>query len=99
MNVSVKKVVYIICTMILGFLLAFIAHSILEIWFIRALLEQGLDPQLYKIFIMPTFLHPVLTLFIMVSGLLIGYFTGQAWWRIVYVELRHWRNKKVKFSS
>lgn len=95
MKFNIKKIVYIICTMILGSLLAFIVHSLLEIWFIERLIEEGLSPQSYKIFILPTFLHPSLTIFIMLSFLTLGYFTGQAWWRIVYVELHHWRcNKK-----
>jgi len=27
-------------------------------------------------------------------GIVGGYFLGQIWWRIVYVEKRHWRFKK-----
>jgi hypothetical protein len=96
---KIKKTFYIICTMILGALFAFIVHSLLEIWFIRIILDQKNAPQFYNFFTPGSYLPPQITGFLMMLGLTVGYFTGQAWWRLVYVEFRHWRCNNKKYEK
>jgi len=71
-----KKTIYILLVMFLGLLLAQIILWSIEIWLLNRLLNADL----------PAYLQVgLLTL-----GLVGGYFLGQTWWRIVYVEHRHW---------
>jgi len=99
MNIM-KKTIYIILTIFLGLLLSFILHALVELVYINIMLARGLEVQgsyflgvgwcALPIWVQYTF--PAM-------GIIGGYFLGKTWWRIVYVEHRHWRfakNKKNK---
>lgn len=92
-----KKIFYIACTIFLGILLGAIAHALVEIWYIKKFFSQGLVPYT-TIFMgsrcyLPFYAQAILLL----GGAVGGYFLGQNWWRIVYVEHRHLRyNKKYE---
>jgi len=90
----IKKTIYIMLVMLLWLLLAEIAHWLIEIHFVNVLLSDGLVPRRYVFLGTHCFLPPYLQFSLLIVGLIVGYFTGQAWWRIVYVERRHWRMKK-----
>jgi hypothetical protein len=87
----IKKTIYILLTMFLGFLLAEIAHGLFETWLIGRLLSAGLSPQPYVFLGTHCYLPPYLQLGLLASGLVGGYFLGQTWWRIIYIEHRRWR--------
>ena len=78
-----KKTIYIILTMFLGLLLAQIAFWLIEIWVLNKFMVSALPLYLQLIFSS--------------LGIIAGYFLGQAWWRIVYIENRHWsRHARLK---
>jgi hypothetical protein len=92
-----KKTIYILLVMFLGFLLAEIAHWFIEIWLVNRLISNGLAPQPYIFLGTVCYLPPYLQFGLLLFGLVGGYFLGQAWWRIVYVENRHWsRHPKLR---
>lgn len=86
-----KKTIYIILTIFLCLMLAQMAHWLIEIWLIKELLSSGQIPAAYDDFGAHCFLPSYLQMILPVFGIIAGYFLGQAWWRIVYVEHRHWR--------
>jgi hypothetical protein len=90
---NLKKAIYIICAMILGFLVSLIIHAKLEIWYINQMLDSGIAP---VSFCGREFLPPLVSFLLAIFGLIFGYIVGQRWWQIVYVEKRHWRWKKKK---
>ena len=89
-----KKTIYILLSMLLGLLLVQIVHWLIEIWLVNAVLSQGLMPTLYNSFGTHCFLPPYLQFGLLAFGLFGGYRLGQTWWRIVYIEHRHWRMRK-----
>lgn len=92
-----KKAIYVLLTMFLGVLLSGIVHGLIEIWLIKGTLSSVgvVLPKEYVSFGGHCFLPPFLQLTLLLLGLVGGYFLGQTWWRIVYIEHRHW--KKGKF--
>ena len=79
-----KKQIYLFLTMILGVLLTTIIHAGLEIWYISLLNENweeysfGLAwPRLWQI-------HLGYTIILLILGVVLGYYLGKRWWRIIY---------------
>lgn len=85
---KLKKIIYIIASMFLGFLLLLIVHAWIEMWYIDSILSKGIAPQSGQ-----CFLPKELQIMFPIAGLAFGYILGQRWWQIVYVEKRHWRKK------
>ena len=82
---NIKKITYIILAIILGLFLSFLVHGVIEIFYINHLLNQKLLPEASSLThqcYLPSFLQIILLL----AGFLGGYFLGQKWWHIVYVE-------------
>lgn len=87
-----KKTIYVILTIFLGLLLSFIFHALFEIVWIKTALTNGYEIHgsyfmgvgwcALPIWVQYTF--PIL-------GIIGGYFLGQWWWDVVYVQKRHWR--------
>jgi hypothetical protein len=91
-----KKLIYLIASVILWSLLGFIAGIILEKIYINALLAQGKYAPFFPFGGINFYLNPVWQFILIIAGAIGGYFIGQVWWRIVYIEKRHWRMKKDK---
>ncbi len=89
---KIKKTIYIIATMFLGLLLSFLAHAGIEIWYINRLLARGSAPQASSL-VHNCFLPASLQIILLLVGLVGGYFLGQTWWRIIYVEHRRGNQK------
>jgi hypothetical protein len=90
-----KKLFYILCTIFLGILLATIAHALVEIWYIQKFLSEGLIPKTVVFLGSRCYLPFYVQIAFLLSGVIGGYLLGQNWWRIIYVEHRHWKcNKK-----
>jgi hypothetical protein len=92
---STKKVIYVILAVFLGKLMGFLTFEILSLKFVRILMRRGLPVEFHQIFWfvwspLPSFLYWTLIW----AGAIGGFFLGLVWWRIIYVEKRHWRNGK-----
>lgn len=90
-----KKTIYTLTTIILCLQLSFLAHALVESWYIEMSLAK--DKPLSNMnflgggyCVLPNWLSYGLLLLAIVGG----YFLAQKWWQIVYVEKRHWRFKK-----
>ena len=98
-----KKNLYIFLVMILGLLLTYLIHVMIEVSYIHYMLSNGLAPKDYSLFgycILPQSLQ----LGLILLGLAGGYYVGQRWWQMVYVQKKRWTcenffcasNKKTK---
>jgi len=90
-----KKIIYILLTILLGFLLTVILHVLLEVIFYNYLLASRLPvltyyTPIYGESLLPFSIQLTLFNFGIISGCLLGFF----WWRMVYVEHKHWHRKK-----
>lgn len=94
-----KKTIYIILTIFLGLMLSFIIHAFVEVAYIKSALSSGAEIQgTYFLGVgwcaLPywaQYTFPIL-------GIVGGYFLGRYWWKVVYIEKRHWwfRRKQKK---
>ena len=94
---NLKKAVYLGLTVVLVGLLMVILHSFLELWYFNAIYDaSGIFP--LKEYFLPfsSYLPPVVPIFLLIVSIVGGYFLGQWWWRIVYIEKRHWRFRKTR---
>jgi hypothetical protein len=91
-----KKAIYVFCAMILGLLLSFLLHLALVLKFMPLVGTScpiGNAPPSLSILCY----FPLPTLYSMVVlGLVVGFVLGQTWWRIVYIEKRHWSMRTKK---
>lgn len=90
-----NKNVYILLTMFLGLLISFLAHAIIEIKLIIRCLHAGTVPFNYSSLGHGYCFLPVsLQVALILGGVVGGYFLGEWWWRVVYVEHKHWSKRK-----
>lgn len=92
---KIKKIIYQIATTFLGLLLSFLTHAIIEIWYLKWADRTGHIVKWTSVFgkglcALPIFLQIGLFILGGISGFLLGLY----WWRIVYVEKKHWFSKK-----
>ncbi|HPN54354.1 MAG TPA: hypothetical protein PLB52_00315 [Candidatus Moranbacteria bacterium] len=80
-----KKTIYLIASIVLFILLSVIARAGLELWYIKSLLKSGTGPSILG---NGGYVWPMLTFILLLLGVAAGYFIGQKWWQIVYVEKR-----------
>lgn len=90
-----KKRIYIALTVFLGIMLSFITHALLEVTILRqAFVEGRLVEGTYFLGVGWCAL-PIWTQYTFpILGIGGGYWLGQHWWKIVYIEKRHWRFRK-----
>lgn len=90
-----KKTIYIILFTLLGILLQFLVHALIEIPYL-GLLNRDFDR--YSLgFTWPELLtiHAVLTIILILAGAAFGFFAGKFFWQKIYVEhVRSWRKKR-----
>lgn len=86
-----KRTVYIAAFTLLGVLLQFLTHALVEIWYIGLLRDYptyslGLA---WRHWVM---IHDVGAVILFLAGVWLGFRQGQYWWQKIYVErrLRHW---------
>jgi hypothetical protein len=85
---KLKKTVYLVASTILGVLLSFLAHALIEIKYLHWLENQSKAV---------TFYHgcaflPVIQIAFVALGAVGGFFLGRFWWRKIYIE-RVWAKK------
>jgi len=90
-----KKTIYIILTIFLGLMLSFIGHALVEVAYINSALSSGREVQgIYFLGFgwcaLPNWVQYTFS----VLGIVGGYFLGQYWWKVVYIEKRHWRFRR-----
>ncbi|MFH0852198.1 MAG: prepilin-type N-terminal cleavage/methylation domain-containing protein [bacterium] len=84
-----KKIVYIFFCVILGGLLSFILHGLIEIFVIVLLSNNFATYGLGLSWSDWFFIHTLGTIVLLAAGILGGYFLGQRWWQIIYVQKRY----------
>lgn len=87
-----KKAAYIILSTLLGITLSFILHAIIEYYYIIS--SQAGEIFWYSSFgkgscALPEWFQYTLFAVGIIGGLIMGFW----WWKIVYIQKRHWRNK------
>jgi hypothetical protein len=84
-----KRKVYIATFMILGVLLGFLAHAILEIWYIKLLVNDFSRYGFGWSFDTWRDIHNYFTSALLALGGITGFYLGRRYWRILYVERRY----------
>ena len=75
-----KKATYIVLAMILGVILSFLAHAIIEIFYINNSLNKGILPKSSSLS-PKCYLPSELQIFLLLAGLFGGYYLGQKWYK------------------
>jgi hypothetical protein len=88
---NLKKAVYLFAATILGLLLSFLAHAIIEINYMSSVLSQGRIVRFYGNCALP----PTLSILLLIIGIVGGFLLGRVWWRLVYVD-RVWAKTSSK---
>ncbi len=91
-----KKWLYILCFVVLGIILSFVAHAVIEIAYIQYSLAKGIVLVNHTFFIgHPYCVLPVwLQVGLIAAGILWGYWTGRRLWPKLYDENGHVRYHK-----
>ena len=79
-----KKFIYISLFVVLGILLQFILHAVLEIWYINLLTSNFAKYSLGFTWDEWYVVHHVFTAILVILGIIFGYFTGNYSWKKVY---------------
>ncbi len=88
-NRGMKRVIYLAAFTVLGALLLFLAHALLEMAVLSFLLRDfdryglGLSWNQWYAF------HQALGLALLIVGICLGYRWGVFWWQAIYVERRY----------
>jgi len=93
-----KKIVYIILSAILGFLLSFILHAVIEISVIALLANDWQKYSLGLNWDQILLAHKIYTYVLSVGGLALGTWLGFKWWNYIYV-LKKYRGKWFKIKE
>ncbi len=88
-----KKNIYILLTIILGLLLSLLAHVFIEYFYLRQAIASN-TPIQWVGSRLGCALPLGLQIALPILGIIVGFFLGVRWWRIVYIEKRHWWFKK-----
>ena len=92
-----KKIVYITLTAILGVMLSYLAHAAIEISVLRTYTSSAIGVEWSSHFgIGYCALNPIIQYGLFALGVAGGILIGLFWWRIVYIEKRHWRLRTKK---
>lgn len=90
---KIKRRIYILLAVGLGFLLGLIFYALLEKAYINKFISTGEMPSGIR---GGWFLPPSVAGVFLLGGMMLGYVLGIRWWQIVYIEKRHWRNRNKK---
>lgn len=88
---KLKKIIYLSASTILGLILSFLAHALIEISYLSWAERQGRVVTFYGGCALPAALQALL----LVLGAVGGFLLGRFWWRMVYVE-RVWAKRVSK---
>ena len=88
---TLKKVIYLSASTVLGFLLSVIAHVLIELNFLLWGMRSGNLIAFSGNCLLPPLLRTSLWVFGTIGGFLVGHF----WWKKVYIT-RIWAKKRTK---
>lgn len=82
-----KKIIYILAWVVLGLILSFIAHAVIEIKYINHSLSAGIAPVNYMVFGRGYCALPgLLQLGLPILGIVFGFLAGWYFWKVVYIK-------------
>ncbi len=90
-----KKIFYIFVFTVLGLLLQFTIHAVLEIWYIRLLLTDFSFYGLGFSWAQWNTIHFILSWVLALGGGFLGFYQGKYWWNQIYVLKRYFVKKKT----
>ena len=84
-----KKTIYIILATFLGIIISFLFHAGIEYWYLSSTDAAIISWSNNGSCALPIWLQVLLLVAGIVGGIVMGFW----WWKIVYVQKRHWRMK------
>lgn len=92
---SAKRTFYLVLTTVLGIVMSFGIHAVVELWYLSWADRAGWTVTWYRqLGGGLCALNPTVEYGLLIIGTIGGYLVGRVWWRIVYIEGRHWIKKK-----
>ena len=88
-----KKIIYIICFTVLGVIVQFLVHAGIEILCINLLVNDFQKYSLGLSWGQWFTIHYIGTIVLLIAGVLLGFWQGIHWWKILY------ENKRSKDQS
>jgi hypothetical protein len=79
-----KKSIYISLFIVLGILISFLIHGLVEIWYIGFLLNDFPKYSLGFSWAQWFLIHNIGTAVLLAAGILFGFWQGKHWWRRIY---------------
>lgn len=92
-----KRNVYLFCFSVLGLLLGFVIHALVEVWYIKLLLSNFQKYNLGLSWYDLEALHYAVLLLLLPFMTWWGYKQGERWWHVLYVEKRWKKDLKKDF--
>ncbi len=94
-----KRSFYYLCTTILGMLVSFGLHAVIELLYLRWADASHHVIRWYHVFGGSCALHPAVAYGLLALGILLGALAGPIWWRWVYIEGKRWSKPPFHHSS
>ena len=83
-----KRIVYIICFTLLGVIVQLLIHAVIEILYINLLLKDFQRYNLGLSWDQWFTVHYIGTIVLLIAGILLGFWQGIYWWKILYENKR-----------
>lgn len=84
-----KRPLYLGLTTLLGVMVSYVLHAVVEVWYLSAAETRGWDVRWTKHLGLGLCALPVAAQYgLLATGLIGGFLMGRVWWRWVYVERR-----------
>jgi len=82
---KIKKTIYFVAVAFFGMLLSFIAHGLIEIWYLNRAIEKGSPVTWTSYFRLGSCALPVYLQYgLFLAGLIGGLLLGRYWWHKIY---------------
>ena len=81
-----KKIVYLITFVILGVVIQFLIHAVVEIWYINLLLQDFSRYDLGLTWEQWFMIHHLSSIILLIIGMVFGFWQGKFWWRRIYEQ-------------
>ena len=89
-----KRSVYIVAFTVLGILLSFLVHAILEMAVISILVRDFNKYGLGLTWDQWMLIHKVFAIVLTVLGSYFGYWQGKHWWKVIYIDKKFFKKCK-----
>ena len=85
-DIKIEKINYFLFFVFLTLIPIAIFQSLLETWYIKQIMSQGLVPQAYDFLGVNSYLSPLVKLLLLIIGIIGGYFLGRREWELAVKE-------------